>query len=97
MLKHHNCKKKKNQTLALKILNETPAITSLLPSLYPGTKQQVNAALEMIRKHFPVTQYPDITLVQVSSHQQQTHAASQVQPTLNAQSMQVCVLWINFI
>ncbi|XP_063839855.1 uncharacterized protein LOC135088773 isoform X2 [Scylla paramamosain] len=51
-----------------------------------GTKHQVNAALEMIRKHFPESQYPDITLQQVSS---QPQAQPQVQPQVNAQSMQI--------
>ncbi|XP_045124457.1 KH domain-containing protein akap-1-like isoform X3 [Portunus trituberculatus] len=51
-----------------------------------GTKQQVNAALEMIRKHFPESQYPDITLQQVSS---QPQAQPQLQPQVNAQSMQI--------
>lgn len=57
--------------------------------LPPGTKQQVNTALEMIREHFPESQYPDITLQQVSSQHQNMPV---VQPTLNALSMQVCTV-----
>ncbi|XP_050736735.1 neurofilament heavy polypeptide-like [Eriocheir sinensis] len=51
-----------------------------------GTKQQVNAALELIREHFPESQYPDITLQQVSTQHQIPPA---MQPTLNAPSMQI--------
>ncbi|CAL4071791.1 unnamed protein product, partial [Meganyctiphanes norvegica] len=59
-----------------------------------GTKQQVDAALKMIREQFPVNRYPDVTLEQVASKSQNfnnrnNNTKPQQQPILNSPAMQV--------
>ncbi|XP_063613924.1 KH domain-containing protein akap-1-like isoform X2 [Penaeus indicus] len=51
-----------------------------------GTRQQVDAAIRMIRDHFPLDRYPDVTLEQVSGRGPVQPA---VQPTVNTQAMQI--------
>lgn len=51
-----------------------------------GTRQQVDAAIRMIRDHFPLDRYPDVTLEQVSGRAPVQPA---VQPTVNTQAMQI--------
>ncbi|XP_042887050.1 KH domain-containing protein akap-1-like isoform X2 [Penaeus japonicus] len=51
-----------------------------------GTRQQVDAAIRMIRDHFPLDRYPDVTLEQVSG---KAPAQPAVQPTVNTQAMQI--------
>lgn len=51
-----------------------------------GTKQQVIAALNMIREHFPQSRYADLTLAQVFTQQS---LLTQTRPTLNTQAMQI--------
>ncbi|XP_047498620.1 KH domain-containing protein akap-1-like isoform X6 [Penaeus chinensis] len=51
-----------------------------------GTKQQVDAAIRMIREHFPLDRYPDVTLEPVSGRGPVPPAT---QPTVNTQAMQI--------
>ncbi|XP_042207974.1 serine-rich adhesin for platelets-like [Homarus americanus] len=51
-----------------------------------GSKQQVRAALDMIRDHFPHNRYPDVSLEQVSTQQPMMTPSH---PTLNTQAMQI--------
>ncbi|XP_037782603.1 KH domain-containing protein akap-1-like [Penaeus monodon] len=51
-----------------------------------GTRQQVDAAIRMIRDYFPLDRYPDVTLEQVSGRGPVQPA---VQPTVNTQAMQI--------
>ncbi|XP_076042507.1 A-kinase anchor protein spoonbill isoform X2 [Oratosquilla oratoria] len=50
-----------------------------------GTKEQVDAALDMIRKHFPLSRYPDVTLERVN----QQPCTQSLEACFNAATLQL--------